>query len=296
MPGPVFLAIGVFDGVHLGHKAVILRALGDAKKVGGTAVVVTFDPHPMRILRPEKAPRLLTSTPHKIRLIRDLGIDHLLIIHFNKDFASTSADDFVLGLGGSCKPLREICVGHEWAFGHKRGGNLQMLKTWGDKLGFDEVGVQAVEIEGQVVSSTLIRGLVEAGELQKAAHFLGREFTVFGTVVEGNHLGRQLGFPTANLRTHNEQFPPDGVYAAEALHDGITYRGVVNIGVRPTIANQSGERLLEVHLFDFKRTIYGEDIEVTFRKFLRPEKKFASLDELKAQIARDAADARAFFA
>lgn len=296
LPGPVFLAIGVFDGVHLGHKAVILRALNDAKKVGGTAVVVTFDPHPVRILRPEKAPRLLTSTPHKIRLIRDLGIDHLLIIHFDKEFASTSAEDFVLGLGGSCKPLREICVGHEWAFGHKRAGNLQMLKTWGDKLGFDEVGVRAVEIEGQVVSSTLIRGLVEAGELQKAARFLGREFTVFGTVVEGNHLGRQLGFPTANLRTHNEQFPPDGVYAAEALHDGATYRGVVNIGVRPTIANQSGERLLEVHLFDFNRTIYGEDIEVTFRKFLRPEKKFAGLDELKAQIARDAADARAFFA
>ena len=152
-----------------------------------------------------------------------------------------------------------------------------------------------MEIDGEVVSSTLIRGLVEAGELQKAARFLGREFTVFGTVVEGNHLGRQLGFPTANLRTHNEQFPPDGVYAAEAVLDGTTYRGVANIGVRPTIAIQSGERLLEVHLFDFNRTIYGGGIEVTFRKFLRPEKKFAGLDELKAQIARDAADARAFF-
>jgi riboflavin kinase / FMN adenylyltransferase len=293
VPGPVFLAIGVFDGVHLGHKAVILRALDDAKKAGGTAVVVTFDPHPARILRPAHAPRLLTSTPHKTRLIRDLGITHLLVIHFDAAFASTSPEDFILSLGNACKPLREICVGHQWSFGKNRAGNLEMLKTWGDKLGFDEVGVQAVEIDGEVVSSTLIRAKVEAGELESAARFLGRDFTVFGTVIEGSHLGRQLGFPTANLGTHNEQFPPDGVYAVEAFHDGNPYRGVVNIGVRPTIANQGGERLLEVHLFDFDRNIYGDDIEVVFRKYLRPEKKFAGLDELKSQIARDAAEARA---
>ena len=294
VPGPVFLAIGVFDGIHLGHKAVILRALEDAKKAGGTAVVVTFDPHPARTLRPGRAPRLLTSTPHKIRLIRDLGISHLLIIHFDAAFASTAPEEFILSLHRACKPLREICVGHQWSFGRNRAGNLDMLKTWGDKLGFDEVGVQAVEVDGEVVSSTLIRAEVEAGRLENAAHFLGREFTVFGTVIEGSHLGRELGFPTANLGTHNEQFPPDGVYAVEAFHDEQKYHGVVNIGVRPTIANQAGERLLEVHLFDFDRTIYGEGIEVVFRKFLRPERKFASLDELKAQIARAAAEARKF--
>ena len=171
-----------------------------------------------------------------------------------------------------------------------------MLKTWGDKLGFDEVGVQAVEIDGEVVSSTLIRAKVEAGELECAARFLGRDFSVFGTVIEGRHLGRELGFPTANLGTHNEQFPPNGVYAVEAVHGGKKYNGVVNIGVRPTIENQGGERLLEVHLFDFDGNIYGDDIEVVFRKFLRPEKKFGGLEELKAQIARDAAEARAFFA
>jgi len=295
VPGPVFLAIGVFDGVHLGHKAVISRALEDAKKAGGTAVVVTFDPHPMRILKPASAPRLLTSTPHKIRLIHDLGISHLLIIQFDILFASTPPEEFILELHGVCKPLREICVGHQWSFGKNRAGNLEMLKTWGDKLGFDEVGVQAVEIDGEVVSSTLIRAKVEAGELESAAHYLGREFTVFGTVIEGNHLGRQLGFPTANISTHNEQFPPNGVYAVEAFHDGKTHLGVVNIGVRPTIANQGGERLLEVHLFDFDKNIYGDDIEVIFRKFLRPEKKFADLDALKAQIARDAAGAHKFF-
>ena len=295
VPGPVFLAIGVFDGVHLGHKAVIVHALEDAKKAGGTAVVVTFDPHPARILRPGKAPRLLTSTPHKIRLIRDLGISHLLMIHFDAQLAGTRPEDFILSLHNACKPLKEICVGHQWSFGHKRAGNLEMLKEWGDKLGFDEVGVHAVEVEGEVVSSTLIRGLVEKGELEKAARFLGRDFTIYGTVIKGQHLGHELGFPTANLSTHNEQFPPNGVYAVEAVHHEHTYRGVVNIGVRPTIQNQEGERLLELHLFDFNQDIYGDDIEVAFHKFLRPEKKFAGLEELKAQIARDAAGAREFF-
>jgi len=295
VPGPVFLAIGVFDGIHLGHKAVILHALEDAKKAGGTAVVVTFDPHPVRILRPDRAPRLLTSTPHKIRLIRELGITHLLVIRFDAGFAATPPEEFVQSLHRACKPLLEICVGHQWSFGHKRAGNLEMLKVWGDKLGFDEVGVPAVKIDGEVVSSTLIRAAVEAGELEKAARFLGRDFTIFGTVIEGSHLGHELGFPTANLSTHNEQFPPNGVYAVEAIHEGHNHRGVVNIGVRPTVQNQSGERLLELHLFDFDRDIYGDDIEVGFRKFLRPEKKFAGLEELKAQIARDAGEAREFF-
>jgi len=231
-----------------------------------------------------------------MRLIRDLGISHLLVIHFDRQFAATSPGDFVVSLSSVCRPLREICVGHEWSFGKNRAGNLGLLKTFGDKLGFDEVGVPAVEIEGEVVSSTLIRALVEAGELEKAARFLGREFTVLGTVIEGIHLGRKLGFPTANLRTHNEQFPPDGVYAVEASVGGKSRPGVVNIGVRPTLANQTGERLMEIHLFDFEKDIYGEQIEVVFRRYLRAEKKFAGLDELKAQIARDAAEARAFLA
>lgn len=295
IPGPLFLAIGVFDGVHLGHKAVIGRVLEDANKAGGTAVVVTFDPHPARVLRPDRAPRLLTSTPHKIRLIRDLGVSHLLVIPFDAVFAEMPPEDFILSLHRACRPLREICVGFEWCFGRNRAGNLEMLKIWGDKLGFDEVGVPVVEIGGQVVSSTLIRAAVEAGELEKAARFLGRDFTVFGTVIEGSHLGHQLGFPTANLSTHNEQFPPNGVYAVEAAHENRTYRGVVNIGIRPTIANQNGERLLELHLFDFDRDIYGDAIEVVFRKFLRPEKKFAGLDELKGQIGRDAAEAHDYF-
>ncbi len=296
VPGPVFLAIGVFDGVHIGHRAVIERAVNDASKAGGTAAVVTFDPHPARVLRPEKAPHLLTATQHKIRLIRDLGVSHLLAIQFSEAFAVMPPEDFILSLHRACKPLREICVGHQWCFGKNRAGNLEMLKEWGDKLGFDEVGIHAVEVDGQVVSSTIIRAAVEVGDLKTAARFLGRDYTILGTVVEGDHLGRKLGYPTANLAAHNEQFPPNGVYAVEALHCNRMLQGVVNIGIRPTIYGETGQRLLELHLFDFDEDIYGSDVEVFFRKHLRPEKKFASLDELKAQIACDEQEARSVLA
>jgi riboflavin kinase/FMN adenylyltransferase len=292
VPGPVFLAIGVFDGVHLGHQAVIRRTLNDAKKSGGTAVAVTFDPHPARVLRPEKAPRLLTSTLHKIRLIRDLGVSHLLVIQFDSEFASTAPESFIHRLFEAAKPLREICVGFEWSFGKNRAGNLELLKKLGSQFGFAEVGVPAVRIDGEVVSSTLVRAAVEAGDLEKAARLLGRGYTILGTVVEGDHVGRTLGFPTANLAAHNEQFPPNGVYAVEILRGEKRHRGVANIGVRPTVKAAGGERLLEVHLFDFCEKIYGEEMEVLFRKFLRPERKFAGLDELKSQIQRDAEEAR----
>jgi len=272
VPGPVFLAIGVFDGVHLGHQAVIRRALEDAKAVGGTAVVVTFDPHPVRVMRPQQAPRLLTSSQHKAQLIERMGVTELLVIPFTAELAATPPE--------------------AWSFGRNRAGNLELLKKMGDQLGFDEVGLPAVEIDGEVVSSTLVRAAVEAGDLSKASRLLGRDFTILGTVVPGDHLGRTIGFPTANLSAHNEQFPPNGVYAVEALYEGRTLPGVVNIGVRPTIATASGERVLELHLFDFSADIYGSDVEVIFRRFLRPEQKFAGLDALKAQIVRDVADAR----
>ena len=292
LPGPLFLAIGVFDGVHLGHQAVLRRALDDARGTGGTAVAVTFDPHPVRVLRPEQAPRLLTSTPHKLQLIRELGVAHVLLIPFDRAFAATAPADFIRALVAAARPLREICVGFEWSFGQGRAGNLALLAELGAQLGFDEVGVPAVEVDGEIVSSTLIRRAVEAGDLDRAAGMLGREFTILGTVVEGEHLGKKLGFPTANLSAHNEQFPPNGVYAVEARRGAETLPGVVNIGVRPTVHAAGGERVFEVHLFDFDETIYGEDLEITFRQFLRPEQKFPSLDTLRAQIAQDAAQAR----
>lgn len=293
LPGPVVLAIGVFDGVHLGHQAVLTRAREDAERLGGTAAAVTFDPHPVRVLRPEAAPRLLTATAHKLRLIRAQGIAHTLLLRFDMAFAATPPADFIRRLSAAGRPLREICVGHAWSFGAKRAGNLQLLEALGKELGFAEVGVPAVEVDGEIVSSTLIRQAVEAGDLRRAARLLGREYTILGTVVKGQQLGRTLGFPTANLAAHNEQFPPDGVYAIEAQVRGKLRRGVANIGFRPTLAQPSGERLVEVHLFDFAESIYGDDVEVAFRRFLRPEQKFGSLEELRAQIQRDVEAARA---
>lgn len=294
VPGPVYLAIGVFDGVHLGHRAVIEHALHDARRSNGTAVVVTFDPHPMRVLRPEKAPRLITATRHKLQLVCALGVEHLLVVPFTKDFAATPPGEFVRQLHACCRPLREICVGHEWSFGRDRAGNLTLLKSIGDELGFDEVGVRAVQVDGEIVSSTLIRAAIEAGDLDRAARFLGRKYSILGTVVHGDGIGRKLGFPTANLSAHNEQFPPNGVYVVQALlgGNGDTLPGVVNIGVRPTIEHSSGERTLELHLLDFTGDLYGRDIEVIFQKHLRPEKRFDGIEELRAQIDRDVAEAR----
>ncbi|MDQ6624085.1 MAG: bifunctional riboflavin kinase/FAD synthetase [Verrucomicrobiota bacterium] len=292
LPGPVFAAIGVFDGVHLGHQAVISTSARHARETGGTPVVITFDPHPMKVLRPADAPHLLTATQHKIALIRDLGVEHLLVIHFDREFASTPPETFVRQLLEQARPLREICVGHEWSFGKNRAGNLELLKKLGAEHDFDVVGIKPVEMNGTVVSSTAIRAAVEEGNFARAAEMLGREYTILGTVKRGAQLGRELGFPTANLSAHSEQFPPNGVYVAEAWLEGARYRGVANLGYRPTIESAKPERLLELHLFDLDREIYGEDVEVRFVRYLRPEEKFKNLDELKAQIARDVAAAR----
>lgn len=291
IPGPVVLAIGVFDGVHLGHRAVIDRAITDARALGGSAVVVTFDPHPARVLRPDKAPRLLTSTAHKLRIIHSLGAAQVLALPFSAEFAATDPADFIRALAAACS-LREICVGHEWAFGKGRAGNLALLGQLGQELGFEEVGVAAIAVDGEVVSSTIIRAALEAGDLPRAARLLGRDYSILGTVKRGDQLGRKLGFPTANLAAHNEQFPPNGVYAVDALISGSVHRAVANIGVRPTIAHATGERLLEVHVLDFSGDLYDSDMEIVFRRFLRPEQKFPSLEALRAQIGADAESAR----
>jgi riboflavin kinase / FMN adenylyltransferase len=293
LPGPIFLAIGVFDGVHRGHQAVISTSAEHARSANGTPVVVTFDPHPMKILRPTKAPHLLTATQHKIKLIRNLGVQHLLVIKFDKGFAATAPEDFVQQLVMHSKPLREICVGHEWSFGKGRRGNLALLRKLGAQFDFEVVGIHAVKLgNGELVSSTGIRHAIEAGDLAKAAEMLGREYTVLGTVVRGEHLGKKIGFPTANLSAHSEQFPPNGVYFAQAMLNGITYPGVVNLGYRPTVSSGKSERVLEIHLLDFDHDIYGKDVEVRFVQYLRPEQKFENIDALARQIELDVQQAR----
>jgi riboflavin kinase / FMN adenylyltransferase len=292
LPGPLFLAIGVFDGVHRGHQAVISTSAEHARSENGTPVVVTFDPHPEKVLRPQVAPHLLTATPHKIALIRTLGVRHLLIITFDKQFASTEPEDFVRQLVEHSRPLREICVGHQWSFGKNRRGNLDLLKILGAQFNFNVVGIPPVRLNGELVSSTTIRRAVEAGDLRKAAEMLGREYTILGTVVRGDDLGKKIGFPTANLSAHNEQFPPNGVYFAEATLDGGLHPSVVNLGHRPTVGSGKSERILEIHLLDFGRDIYGKDLEVRFIRYLRPEKKFESVEALARQIEADVEQAR----
>jgi riboflavin kinase/FMN adenylyltransferase len=289
--GPVFLAIGVFDGVHLGHQAVISTSAEHARRANGTPVVVTFDPHPEKVLRPQAATHLLTATPHKIALIRELGVAHLLIIKFDKQFAATEPEDFVQQLVEHSKPLREICVGHEWSFGKNRRGNLKLLNEFGARCDFGVVGIPPVTVNGELVSSTTIRQALEAGDLKKAAQMLGREYTILGTVVHGDDLGKKIGFPTANLSAHNEQFPPNGVYFAEARLEGAIYPGVVNLGCRPTVSSKT-ERILEIYLLDFESDIYGKDIEVRFIRYLRREKKFENIDALVRQIEFDVQQAR----
>ena len=292
--GPLFLAIGVFDGVHRGHQEVISTSANHARVAAGTPVVVTFDPHPEKVLRPERAPHLLTATQHKIALIRDLGVAHLLVITFDKSFAATPPEHFVEQLFQHSKPLREICVGHEWSFGKDRRGNLDLLKKLGAQFDFDVVGIPPVTVNGAVVSSTAIRQAVENGDFAKAAEMLGHDYTILGTVTHGDNLGKKIGFPTANLSAHSEQFPPNGVYIADAQIDGTLHHGVINLGVRPTVSAGKSERVLEIHLLDFDRDLYGTDLEVRFLKYLRAEKKFDNVDALVRQIQLDVKHAREF--
>lgn len=296
VPGPIVLCIGVFDGVHLGHQAVIREALSDAAELGGQTVVLTFDPHPARVLRPDKAPHLLTSTAHKTTLLAELGIEVLLVVKFDADFAAQNPRDFVEALAEAADPLRQISVGEKWTFGRQRSGNVDLLRELGDRLGFEVKGMHPVDIDGETVSSTRIRRAVRAGDFETARRFLGRDYTILGRVERGRQLGRTIGFPTANLRAHNEQFPPDGVYAVRCQVGGADHRGVANIGFRPTVLAAGGERTLEVHLFDFEGDLYGQDLEVTFVQFIRGEERFDGLEALQRQINTDAALARRILA
>ncbi|GAB4172679.1 MAG: bifunctional riboflavin kinase/FAD synthetase [Terrimicrobiaceae bacterium] len=290
--GPVVLAVGVFDGVHLGHQAVLARALADAERLGGTAVALTFDPHPAKFLRPGAAPRLLTATTHKLRLIGRVGIRHVLVLPFDARIASMEGCEFLEHLATCSNPLGGIVVGSGWRFGARRSGTVDLIREVGRQKNFEAVEIPAVDMGGVPVSSTRIRADVEAGNLAAAAACLGRPFEIFGTVVRGRQLGRQLGFPTANLHTHNEQFPPDGVYAGRAVHAHWNHACVVNIGLRPTV-NDGTERTLEAHIPGFHGDLYGSELTVVFDRFLRSEKKFTSLDALKEQIRLDVAHAMA---
>lgn len=293
---PVCIAIGYFDGVHLGHQAVIHDAVVRARACGGISVALTFNPHPARVLRPQESPLMLTSLDHKIGLIKELDADYLLIQPFTHEFARTSPERFIRSLQEVCQRLASISVGHQWAFGHARAGNVALIRSLGGELGFDVGEVPSVEVRGEIVSSTLIRRFLREGDLFTVSRFLGRPYSILGEVVHGDQRGRKIGFPTANLNVGAESLPPDGVYICRARLDGRTHPAVANIGGRPTVSDDAAlAPSVEVHLLDFQGDIYGLHIEVFFKKFLRPEKKFDSLSDLTAQISRDVVEARDYF-
>ena len=291
LPGPLALAVGVFDGIHLGHQEVIRAAQEHATQHHGTAVVVTFDPHPVQVLRPAAAPKLLCGPRHQQLILAQTGIHCLLACPFTAETAKTPARDFIQQLVRASRPLGCISVGYTWSFGHGREGNIHLLMEMGQEHDFAVYGVPPLKIDTQVVSSTLIREAVSSGDFTRAATLLGRGYSVFGTVIEGQKLGRQLGFPTANVAVENEQLPPLGVYAVEARIDSQWLPAVANLGRRPTVAADA-DPALEVHLLDWSGDLYGKDLEVRFTRRLRSEMKFSGLDELKAQIARDIVAAR----
>ena len=291
----VSVAIGMFDGVHLGHQQLIRQAAADAEQHEGMSVVVTFDRHPSSVLAPERVPPLIYSQPQKLRAIASLKVDTTLVIPFTREFSEKSAREFIAWLVTHLAPLHSVCVGRSFVFGHKRSGDVALLQQLGREMNFVVRGIAAVSLDRQAVSSTRIREMVRMGEFDRASQMLGREYSLSGTVTRGDGLGRTLGYPTANLDVAGLLVPPNGVYAVHAYVDGICHRAVANIGQRPTLGNGAPVLRVEAHLLDFRGDLYGKEMELTFVGKLREERKFGSLDELRQQIARDVAVAEQKF-
>lgn len=289
VPAPIHLAMGVFDGVHIGHQAVIKNAVEAAKKDGGVAGVLTFEPHPIRIIAPHKAPRrILASIQHKEDLLAAMGVALLVVIPFTPQLAEQEARDFLTQLLSSAPRLKTLTMGEDWKFGRQRQGDVGLLHEFGAEHGVIVKSAESIMLAGERVSSTRIRQAIRDGNMATVAAMLGREYTVLGTVIQGRQLGRTMGFPTANLRVYNEQLPPDGVWAVEVtLENGGLHLGAGNLGMRPTVEGADGDRMLEVHLLDYTGDLYGQDMEVRFLELIRGEQKFDSLDALKIQIQKD---------
>lgn len=292
---PVCLAIGTFDGLHLGHRKIIRQTIDDARQQNALAVVVTFDVHPNRVVAPDKAPLLIQSLPLKLRSIAALQPDATLLLHFDEALSRRTGEQFIRELARDLGRLHSVCVGSDFHFGYKRSGNVAVLKTLGDELGFIVHGLEAVSLDGQAIRSTRIRQAIQAGHLDAASRMLGRPYALAGTVMRGDQIGRQLGFPTANLEVTGLVLPPFGVYAVQALLAGQQYPAVLNIGVRPTLNNPAPQLRVEAHLLDFGGDLYGQELELTFLSRIRGEQKFGALAELQAQIVQDIETARVLF-
>jgi len=290
--GKVCLAIGVFDGVHLGHQQILRQAISDARQHDAVSVAITFDRHPNAVVAPDKVPPLIYSLSKKLETIGSLGIEYTLLIHFGKKFSEQTGEEFIHHLARDFGKIDSVCVGADFVFGHKRSGHVALLKKLGAELHFQVHGLSAVSLDGEVVNSTRIRELIRAGDIDAASQMLGRPYTISGKIISGDKLGHALGFPTANLDTAGLVFPPNGVYAARTKIKNQSYRVALNIGVRPTVSTGQRELRVEAHLLDFKGDLYGETLQVEIGAKLREERQFGSKEELQIQIRKDVSAVR----
>jgi riboflavin kinase/FMN adenylyltransferase len=291
------VTIGAYDGVHLGHRAVIAQVRSLATELAAASVVVTFDRHPASVVRPESAPKLLTDADQKLELLSSTGVDATLVVSFDAAQANESPPDFVRRVLVDALAVRGVIVGEDFHFGHKRGGNVQLLREMSVQHDYTVMPVRLVSRADGVdepVSSTAIRRALAGGDVHRAAQMLGRDHEVCGVVGPGDQRGRTIGFPTANVQVDSAIcLPADGVYAAlVTLADGTRHAAAVNLGRRPTFHEHADHSLLEAHLLDFSGDLYGQRLRVAFRAFLRGERKFSGVDELKSQLALDIAHAR----
>ncbi|MFH1062644.1 MAG: bifunctional riboflavin kinase/FAD synthetase [Candidatus Omnitrophota bacterium] len=284
---PIIVAIGTFDGVHLAHQAIIKKTVITAKRLKGVSIILTFYPHPMQITNPQKTPALLTSLEHRMDLMAKLSPDICLVAAFKKRFAKMSAEKFIQDILIAKLNVHSVVIGDNFAFGKQKSGDIDFLKAYAKKAGFQVQVVSALKKSGKIISSSLIRSLIELGKLDQAAELLGRRFSVLGTVVKGDSRGRVLGYPTANIDPHQEALPPEGVYAVKAKLNRRWYGGMLYIGKRPTFYQTADKLAIEANIFDFNKYIYGQVIELVFIKRMRNERKFNSGELLKKQLQRD---------
>jgi riboflavin kinase/FMN adenylyltransferase len=288
------ITIGNFDGVHIGHQALFHEVIETAEDMGGTSIAMTFEPHPIRVLKPNHHPPLITLYEQKVELIERTGMDVLICIPFTKEFASLSAQQFVVDLLVRKIGIKAIVVGEDYSFGKNREGDIESLRSYAVEYGFEVIVANWIRMNRTHVdriSSTKIRELVMDGQMAQAEKMLGRHYQIRGKVVTGRDRGgKVLGIPTANINLHDELCPKTGIYAVTVECGGKQHKGVANIGYSPTFKEH--QFTVEVHIFDFNDRIYGENIRVNFIQRIRDEKKFSSIDDLIAQIQRDIADAR----
>lgn len=291
---PVALAVGVFDGVHVGHREVITRMVSAARQRNGVAVVATFDRHPNAVVAPARTPPAIQSTSQRLRAFADLGAEVTWLIRFDEAFSRQTGEQFVRGLAAGFHGVAVVCVGSTFRFGHRRGGDVALLERLGAELGFETVAVEPLTLDGDIVSSTRLRDQIRAGLLEQAGRLLGRPYALAGPVMKGDGLGRTLGFPTANLDVAGLVLPPNGVYAAQATWASQRLDAVMNIGVRPTVKVGAAPLRVEIHLLDFDGggDLYGEELSAVPVARLRDEQRFPSFEALRAQISQDIRAAR----